>query len=184
MCLRILWKRCPDLQFFDPIHLPGCCSQSNRHFGQILKHCAVSQMVSHMLVTPSTHSFCFAFVAMHVSQVLADVPTDSLGSYNPFFEDAVQNDPAEARSGLVLTLSHKRNQNVLKEWYGTGINYWYYVPFVHGLSPTFTTIWELIFVHRISWSDEVLPHILLTQFGFTTMSRQMRWIPCGTWRPP
>eukprot|EP00434_Breviolum_minutum_P022750 symbB.v1.2.020072.t1/scaffold1664.1/size142436/7 len=28
--------------------------------------------------------------------VLADVPTDSLGSYNPFFEDAVQNDPAEA----------------------------------------------------------------------------------------
>lgn len=72
-------------------------------------------MVSHMLVTPSTHSFCFAFVAMHVSQVLADVPTDSLGSYNPFFEDAVQNDPAEARSGLVLTLSPKRNQNVLKE---------------------------------------------------------------------
>ena len=93
---------------------------------QIWKHRAVSQMVSHMLVTPSTHSFCFAFVAMHVSQVLADVPTDSLGSYNPFFEDAVQNDPAEARSGLVLTLSPKRNQNVLKEWYvGTGINYWY-----------------------------------------------------------
>ena len=31
--------------------------------------------------------------------MLADVPIDSLGSYNPFFEDAVQNDPAEA-SGL------------------------------------------------------------------------------------
>ena len=29
-------------------------------------------------------------------EVLADIPIDSLGSYNAFFEDAVQNDPAEA----------------------------------------------------------------------------------------
>ena len=34
-------------------------------------------------------------------QVLADVPVDSLGSYNPFFEDTVQSAPAEACSLLV-----------------------------------------------------------------------------------
>ena len=47
----------------------------------------------------SLHCCTVSAVSAGLTQVLADLPMDSLGSYNPFFEDAVQNPPAEALKG-------------------------------------------------------------------------------------